>query len=186
MLGMNDLKPGSIIEIKGDPHEVLEAHHSKVARRQAVTQTKIRNLISGKVLTQTFQQSDKIPEANIDIIEAVFKYRTRDEFFFIDKKGKKIGLKVDILGDKINYLKEDVSVKMSVFEEKIISIELPIKISFIVKEAPPGEKGNTAQGGTKDVILETGVKLKTPFFVKEGDNVEVNTQTGEYARRVNN
>lgn len=184
MLRMNDLKPGVVIEINGDPYEVLEAHHSKVARRQAVMQTKIRNLISNKVLTQTFQQSDKIHKANINVFKAIFKYRTKNEFFFIDEKNKKIGLGVDILGDKINYLKEAVSVKISVFEDEIISVGLPIKITFTVKEAPPGEKGNTAQGGTKDVILETGVKLKTPLFVKKGDSVEVNTQTGEYVRRI--
>jgi elongation factor P len=184
MLSMNDLKTGVVIELSGEPFQVLESHHVKIAQRRPVMQTKLRSLKTGKVLAQTFQQSDKIPEADIEKIEAGFSYRTRTEFFFTTKDGKKFGVTEGALGDKSGYLTKDLPVELLMFEEEPLSVELPIKISLRVKDAPPGAKGNTVQGGLKDVTLETGAVVKTPLFVKEGDIVEIDSRTGEYVRRV--
>ena len=185
MLSMNDLKPGVIIELDGEPYVVLESNHNKVAQRRPVMQTKIRNVITGKVRAETFQQSDNIREAGIERIKAKFIYRTRTDFFFQTDSGDKMGFKEDMLGDKTNYLKKDMAVDIFVFKEKPISVELPIKIVLEVKEAPPGHRGDTVQGGLKDVVLETGAIVKTPLFVETGDKIEIDTRTGSYVRRAN-
>lgn len=182
---MNSLKPGVVINIDGEPYEILESQHSKVARRQATTSAKLKSLTSGKVLTRTFQQSDKFEEADTEKVSATFKYRTREDFFFVGEKGEKFNFTQETLGDKIDYLKPGFEVRILLFEESPVSLELPVKVVLEVTDAPPSEKGDTAQGGTKEVELETGGKVKVPLFVKTGDKIEINTQTGEYSRRVN-
>lgn len=184
MLGMNDIKVGVVIVQNGEPFEVLSANHLKIAQRRPVMQTKIKSLKTGKVLSHTFQQSDKIPAAEVSKLSAVFKYRTRDEFFFVGDDGKKLGFSEAELGNKINYLKKDLVVKILLFEGSPLSLELPVKVVLEVKQSPPGERGDTAHGGTKGVIIETGGTVKTPLFIKEGDKIEINTQTGEYVRRL--
>ena len=188
---MNELKPGVIIELDGEPYIVLESNHNKVAQRRPVMQTKIRNVITGKVRAETFQQSDSIREAGIERLKAKFTYRTRNEFFFQTDEPStslgtgKIGFKEDMLEDKIGFLKKDMGVDIFVFKGKPISIDLPIKIILEVKEAPPGHRGDTVQGGLKDVVLETGAIVKTPLFVEAGDKIEIDTRTGSYTRRAN-
>ena len=185
MLSMNELKPGVIIELDGEPYIVLESNHNKVAQRRPVMQTKIRNIITGKVRAETFQQSDSIKEAGVERVKAKFLYRTRAEFFFQTDSGEKTGFSEDMLEDKTRYLKKDMSVDIFTFKEKPISVELPIKVTLEVKEAPPGHRGDTVQGGLKDVVLETGAIVKTPLFVETGDKIEIDTRTGSYVRRAN-
>jgi elongation factor P len=185
MLSMNELKPGVIIELDGEPYIVLESNHNKVAQRRPVMQTKIRNVITGKVRAETFQQSDSIREADIERLKAKFIYRTKNEFFFQTDSGEKISFKEDMLENKTGFLKKDMAVDIFSFKEKPISIELPIKIILEVKEAPPGHRGDTVQGGLKDVVLETGTVVKTPLFIETGDKIEIDTRTGSYTRRAN-
>ena len=184
MLGMNDLKPGTVIMFGDQPHQVLETHHIKMARGKPTTQTKLKNLISGNIINETFQQSDKIEPAEVERVETVFKYRTKDEFFFAASSGQKFSFSEQDLAEKINYLMPGLAVKILVFNEEPFSVELPVKVVLKVVEAPPGDRGNTAQGGTKDVLVETGGKIRTPLFVKSGDTIEVNTETGQYVRRM--
>ncbi len=183
MLSMNDLRPGVIIELDGDPYQILESNHNKVAQRRPVMQTKIRNLITGKVRAETFQQSDKIQGADIERVKTKFIYRTKDEFFFQADSGEKFNFKEDVLEEKIGFLKKDMLVDIFVFKEKPISIELPIKVVLEVKDAPPAARGDTVQGALKDAILETGAEIKVPLFIESGDKIEVDTRTGAYARR---
>lgn len=191
MLSMNDLKPGVVIDLEGEPYEVLESNHNKVAQRRPVMQTKIRNVITGKVRAQTFQQSDNIREANIERAVSKFIYRTKDEFFFQTDSGgpstavgaRKFGFKEDMLGDKIGYLKKDMPVEIYLFKQKPISVKLPIKVVLEVKDAPPAARGDTVQGALKDAVMETGITVKVPLFVEVGQKIEVDTRTGEYARR---
>lgn len=181
---MNDLKPGTLIELDGEPYQVLESNHNKVAQRRPVMQTKIKNIITGKVRAETFQQSDKIAEADIERVKAKFIYRTRDQFFFQSDDGEKMNLNEDLLGEKTSYLKKDMPVEIFIFDGKPISVELPIKIVLEVKDAPPAAKGDTVQNALKDVTVETGAVVKTPMFVETGDKIEIDTRTGQYIRRV--
>lgn len=184
MLSMNDLKPGVLIDLAGEPYQVLESNFNKVAQRRPVMQTKIRHVITGKVRAETFQQSDRIQEANIERTKTKFTYRTRDEFFFQADSGKKFNFKENMLEDKIGYLKKDMPVDIFVFKEKPISIELPIKVVLEIKDAPPATRGDTVQGALKDAVLETGAKIKVPLFIEAGEKIEVDTRTGTYVRRV--
>lgn len=183
MLSMNDLKPGVLIDLAGEPYQVLESNFNKVAQRRPVMQTKIRNVITGKVRAETFQQSDSIKEAEIERLKAKFIYRTRDEFFFQTDDGQKMGFKEDILEEKIGYLKKDMPVEIFTFKGKPISVELPIKVILEIKDAPPASRGDTVQGALKDAVLETGVEIKVPLFIEAGEKIEVDTRTGTYVRR---
>ena len=182
---MNDLKQGIYFILDSQPFEILEARHLKMQQRRPVMQTRIKNLISGKTIEKNFQQSDYFEEADIQKKKVKFLYGHRGEFWFseIDDPARfKLG--EDILKDYTRFLKPNTIIDALVFNKKIINIELPVKMDFKVIEAPPSTRGNTAQGGTKQVKLETGAAVNVPLFIEEGDVVRINTQTGEYAERV--
>ena len=186
MLAHTDLKKGVLIILDGQPCEVLEANFIKKAQRRPTVQTRIKNLITGSVLERSFQQGDVFEEAEISKLKAKFLYSHRDRFFFCEEANpsKRFELGPDQIGEQAKFLKQNQPIEALIFEEKIIGLRIPIKVCLMVKEAPPGVQGDRAQGGTKAVTLETGVVVNVPLFVKEGDIIEVNTDTGEYTRRV--
>ncbi|MEK7203742.1 MAG: elongation factor P [Patescibacteria group bacterium] len=186
MLGMNDLRIGIFFILEGQPFEVLYSQHLKMQQRRPVMQTKIKNLITGKVIERNFQQSDYFEEADIQKKEVKFLYSHRNEFWFseTDDLSERFKLEQNIIGELGKFLKPDTLISALLFNDKIINIELPVKIDFKVIEAPPSTRGNTAQGGTKQVKLETGATINTPLFIEEGDIIRINTQTGEYTERI--
>lgn len=149
-------------------------------------QTKLKSLITGNALERNFHQGDVFEEAELSKLSSKFLYNHRDRYFFceMENPSKRFDLGKEILGNQANFLKPNEIVDAIIFNDKIISISLPIKTSLKVTEAPPGVKGDSAQGGTKIVTLETGVQVSVPLFVEEGDVIEVNTETGQYTRRV--
>ncbi len=185
-LAYNDLKVGIIFVKDGEPFKVLEYSFLQKQQRKPVVQLKIKNLITGKVQDFTVHQNESFEEAEIEIIPVTFIYHHRGQYWFkeINKPSNRFYLNEEILGENIKYLKPEMEVKALKFKEKIINIELPIKVDLKVIEAPPGIKGDTAQGGTKIVTLETGAKIAVPLFINEGDIIKVNTETGEYIERV--
>ncbi|MGC9046569.1 MAG: elongation factor P [Minisyncoccia bacterium] len=187
MLSYNELKVGTIFIKDGDPYEVLEYNFIRMQQRKPVAQLKIKNLITGKLLNFTAHQNDSFKEAEIEHIPVKFLYHNRGQYWFCEKDNpkKRFFLTAEILQNKQNYLKENIELKAIKFNEKIINIELPIKIDLKVIEAPPAIKGDTAQGGSKTVILETGAKINAPLFINEGDIIKINTETGEYVERIN-
>lgn len=186
MLGPNDLKPGIFFVYEGQPYQVLETHHLKMQQRRPVVQTKMRNLLNGKQYERNFAQSDLFKEADIEKQTAKFLYAHRDEYWFseLDDPAKRFKLSEQLLAGSKQFLKLNTEVEALLFNGRIIAVELPVKMDFKVVEAPPAIRGNTAQGGVKSVKLETGVMINVPLFVKEGDIIRVNTQTGEYTERV--
>jgi len=186
MLSFSDLKKGTLFIVDGQPYEVLEYNFMRMQQRKPVAQTKIKNLISGKVTSQTFHQSDSLKEAKIEKDEIKFIYENRGEYWFCDPEdpSKRFALDEKIMGDVAKFLKKDLLVTAYKFNEQIINIKLPIKIDYTVKEAPPAVKGDTAQGGNKMIILANGLEIGTPLFIEQGDIVRVNTETGEYTERV--
>jgi len=185
MLNYNELKPGAIFILEGQPYEVLEFDFLRMQQRKPVAQTKIKNLITGKIINRNFQHTDNFQEAEIDYKNAKFLYAHRDKFVFseINNPPARFEIPQEIIGEKSKFLKPNSEVELTVFEEKIINLHLPIKMNFKVTEAPPSIRGNTAQGGTKQVKIETGAFVAAPLFVEEGDVIEVNTETGEYTGR---
>lgn len=186
MLSYTELKKGVVFIYEGHPYEVLEAHFLRMQQRKAVVQTKIRNLITGKVLDRNWQPSDEFEEAEVLKKNAIFIYVNRGEYWFHEEGNPKnrFALSAELIGTPAQFLKPNTKVLSFVFNDKVIKIQLPIKMEFKVVEAPPAIRGNTAQGGTKVVELEGGAKVNAPLFVEEGDMIRVNTETGEYVERV--
>ncbi len=185
-LAYTDLTKGILFIMDGAPYEVLESHFLRMQQRKAVVQTRIRNLITGKILDRNFQPSDSFEEAEIERKPAMFIYANRGEFWFHEDGNPKnrFSLAAEIVGEPGKFLKPNTKVTTFVFNGAVIKMDVPIKMEFKVTEAPPSIRGNTAQGGTKQVTIEGGAKINVPLFVNEGETIRVNTQTGEYVERV--
>jgi len=190
MLKYNEIKQRSYIILDGEPYEVISSHVSRKQANKPVNQTKLKSLVSGKVIEKSFHQSEKVSEADMSTREIIYLYNNHDEYWFSEKNdpSKRFTLPKDVVGNEIIFVKEKTPVGALIFdndnEKKIIGIKVPLKVELLVAEAPPGIKGNTAQGGTKQVVLETGATVTTPLFINEGDIVRINTGTREYAERV--
>lgn len=184
MLSLADIKTGKTILLNNDPFAVLYHEHSKTGRAGAVLRTKIKNLRTGSVIEKTFQGYDKVEDAEIIKSKAQYLYREGDLFHFMDSATyDQFSLEKSVIGDAPQYLIEGTEVDIVNFDGQAINIELPIKMTLTVSEAPPGLKGDTASGGDKVVTLETGARVTTPLFVKTGDKIIVNTTTGTYVSR---
>ncbi len=186
MTSYSQLTKGVRIILDGQPHEIIEAASSFKGRGHSVLQTKLKNLRTGNVVAQTFHPSDSFEEAEVDKQEAKFIYSHKDRYVFAEKDNpsKRFELSQEQVGDKGRFLSANQIVDILVFKEEVINIVLPIKVELKVTEAPPGEKGNRAESGNKIVTLETGAKINAPLFISQGDVIEINTETGEYIRRV--
>ena len=165
---------------------VLETHHLKMQQRRPVVQTKMRNLLNGKVLERNFAQSDTFEPADIRKEEVKFLYGHRDEYWFADPKNpaKRFQLKKELIGDAVAFLKSNTILEALLFNDEVVSVELPVKMEFKVTEAPPAIRGDTAQGGVKQIKIDTGATINAPLFIEEGDIIRINTETGEYVERV--
>lgn len=186
MLSYFDLRKGVKFILEGQPYEVLEFQQIYKAQDMVVARTKIRNLISGKVLEKTFHQGDTFEEAELEKIEVKFLYSHRGRFGFCEAQNprNRFELTEEQIGKGAKFLKANQVLTGIKFQEKIINIVLPIKVQLKVIEAPPGVKGERAQAGTKPVTLESGAIVNVPLFIESSDIIEVNTETGEYVRRI--
>jgi elongation factor P len=184
MLSISDIKTGKNIILNGTPFVVLYHEHSKTGRAGSVLRTRLKNLSNGTVLEKTFQGSEMSEEADITKTKAQYTYKEGENYNFMDSESyEQFTLSKEALGDNIDYLKEGTEVLILNFNDNPINIELPIKIKLKVVEAPPGIKGNTVSTGGKVVTLETGLKISTPLFIKENDEIIINTEKGEYVSR---
>ena len=182
MLTYNDLKAGTIFTLDGEPYEVLEYEFLRMQQRKPVAKTKILNLLNGKIVERNFHQNENFEEAEIDRVPVKYLYNHKDQFWFSakDNPANRFVLGEATLGSKSRFMKPNTEVTALKWGEKIISIQIPIKIDLKVKEAPPGIKGDTAQGGSKVAILETDAKVDVPLFVNTGDIIRINSETGKY------
>lgn len=188
MLSYFNLRKGVEFILEGEPYEVLEFNQMKKAQREGIAQIKIKNLITGKVFERNFHEGENFEEAEIEKIEVKFLYSHRGKFIFCESKQGSTSLRFELteeqIGESVRFFKPNQILAGFVFKGRVINVSLPIKIELKVKEAPPGIKGDRAQGGTKIVTLETGAKINTPLFIEEGDMIEVNTESGQYTRRL--
>lgn len=184
MLNLTDIKTGRRILWQGEPYSVLEYQHSFLGRGGAVMRTKLKNLLTGAIIDYTFQDKDKIDEAVIETATAQYLYHEGTEYWFMDMENyDQFALSAEVLGSAPQYLVEGTEVAIVKWEGKPLSVDLPIKMTLTVTDAPPGIKGDTASGGDKVVTLETGLQITTPLFIKSGDRVIVNTEKGSYVSR---
>jgi len=185
MLTHTDLRKGTRFIYEGQPWEVIDALLVKMAQRRPVVQTKIRNLINGSVQERNFQQGDVFEEAELVRKTIKFLYSNKGQYFFCEENdpSKRFFFTEEQLGKQAKFFKPNSLVEGIVFGDNMINVVSPIKVQLKVKEAPPGIKGDRAQGGTKGVILESGAEIQVPLFIEEGDVIEVNTELGEYVKR---
>lgn len=184
MLNINEIKNGKNILWNDEPFVVLSSQHSKTGRAGAVLRTKLKNLITGALIDKTFQGSDKVDEADISKTKAQYLYKDENGYNFMDTTSyDQFSLPADVIGNLSLYMIEGMEVTVSNFNSLPVNIDLPVKVTLKVIDAPPGIKGDTASSGDKLVTLETGAKVTTPLFVETGNSIIVNTETGTYVSR---
>jgi len=191
MLEYNQIKPGKIIVFNGEPYTVLSSHVFRKQQRKPVNQTKLKNLITEKVIENSFGSSEKVKEAMVEKKHVTYLFhkfnrqQNAEEYWFssVENRGDRFSLNVENIGDSLPFLKENEEIDIILFGNTTIGVELPIKITLEVTEAPPNIKGSTASGGDKQVTLETGATVIVPMFIETGEKIVINTQTGEYVER---
>jgi len=186
MLSYFDLRKGVRFILEGQPYEVLDFKQIGKAQDVVVARVKIKNLATGKIIEKNFHQNDTFEEAEIEKVAVKFIFQKRGKYNFceVDDPSKRFEIGEEKIGEGAKFLKPGMILEGLKFGDKIINVSLPIKVKLKVIEAPPGIKGDRSQPGTKQVILETGAKINVPLFIEAGDIIEVNTETGEYVRRV--
>lgn len=182
MLTINDLRAGAYLTYSGDPYVVLKHSFIKMAQSKGIMRVTLRNLRTGQVLEETFKGQEKIEEADIRRAKANYLYAEGDNYYFMDQESyDQFFVTSHQLGDQQRYLTENLPVEVLYYNDAPIYVELPKKITGTVAEAPPGIRGDTAQGSvTKKVTLDSGLVVDVPLFIKQGDVLEINTETGKY------
>jgi elongation factor P len=187
LIGANELKRKMLIEVDDQPYTVVEVFFASPTARGAATmvRTKLRHLLTGAVLEKSFKSSEKFSEPDVQLTPASFLYADGEGSHFMDETTYEQFVFTDeAVGDDRSYLKEGMSVQVLKYNGAAISLQLPQYVELTVTSAEPGMRGDTAAGGaTKQATLETGLSVRVPLFIKEGEVVRVNTQTGEVAGR---
>ena len=184
MYSINDLKTGTTFEYDNIPFVVLDYQHSKMGRGGAVLRTKLKNLLTNAVIQRTFQGSDKFTEVRIERKKVQYLYRDNDRYFFMNQDDyNQFDLSAEDLGATVNFLKDGEIAQFQYYKGQPINIDLPVKLVFEVTEAGEGIKGDTVSAATKPVIIETGLSVNVPMFIKQGDKIRIDTRTGEYVER---
>jgi len=185
MLSANDLRNGTIFVHEKAPWVVLKYQSKVKGRGRGRVVVRVKNLKNKSVREFTFQSSEKFEEAEIERIKAEFLFRTREEAVFLVNKEKEF-LDLGILGDQVNFLMKGMGVWLVKFEGKLVDVALPATVNLRIKETDPGVRGNSASSASniyKAAVLETGLSVKVPLFVKQGEKVVISTETGEYKGR---
>ncbi|ADI01194.1 MULTISPECIES: elongation factor P [Syntrophothermus] len=185
MISVNDFRTGLTIEVEGDVWQVVEFQHVKPGKGAAFVRAKMKNIRSGAVIERTFRAGEKVPRARLDKREMQYLYNDGEDYIFMDTQSyDQISLSKDQIGDGIKYLKEQMVIQVLLYQGQILGVEMPNFVELEVVETEPGIKGDTATGGTKSAVLETGATVQVPLFVNVGDRVRIDTRTGEYIERV--
>lgn len=182
---ITDLKVGYVVKHDSEPYVILTNSFMRTAQRKPVMRTKLRSLISGRVMEKTYTAGEAFEMADIQRTKAQYLYKDQSDAYFMDMQNfEQFPISLEILGDRINFLKEGEETVVTRYEEKPINIELPPKVNLKIVETTPGLRGDTAQGGTKPAKLETGLTIQVPLFINDGETVRINTETCEYVERV--
>ncbi|XP_078436585.1 elongation factor P (EF-P) family protein isoform X2 [Wolffia australiana] len=183
-LSSNDIKVGVNVEVDGAPWRVLEFLHVKPGKGAAFVRTKMRNYVTGNVVEKTFRAGSTLSEANVSKETKQYTYKDGDQFVFMDLSSyEEARLNEKDVGDKVKWLKEGMDCILLSWNGRVIDFELPITVKLAVVEVDPGLRGDTAQGGSKPATLDTGAVVNVPLFVNVGDEIMVDTRTGQYMSR---
>lgn len=185
MLDISQVKLGAVVKYNGVPYTIVQAAQKQVGRGGSIKNLRMKNLIDGSVLEKTIKGNEKMEEADLERSKATYLYKEGGEVYFMHTETfEQFSIDEESVGDAINFLKDGTEVSVLYFEGKPVAVQVPVKVELLVTEAAPGVKGDTAGTATKQITLETGHIINAPLFVKEGDIVRVNTETGEYLERV--
>jgi elongation factor P len=187
LIGANELKKKLLIEIEGQPYAVLDVFFATPTARGASTmvRTRLKNLLNGSVHEKSFRTSEKFPEPDVQLASVSFLYSDGDGFHFMDQATyEQFTLSAESIGEDRWYLKDGLILDIFKYNDQAVSLQLPQYVELVVTSTEPGIRGDTASGGaTKPATLETGLEVRVPLFMREGEVVRVNTQTGEVAGR---
>jgi len=185
MIDVNDLRKGVTFTLDNQLFKVLEYSHNKPGRGNATIRTKLYNLKTGAIIERTFQSGDRVQDIRLDHHQVQYLYKDSDLYYFMDNETyEQTPLTAQALGETVNYLKENLEVKLTFYDGQPLDVELPTAVELKVVESEPGVRGDTATGATKLATTETGLKAQVPLFVNVGDTIKVDTRTGAYLTRV--
>jgi len=186
VLSYNEISIKKVIIFNDEPYLVLSSHVFRKQKRKPVNNTKLKSLISGRVVESTFHMNETAEEAELENKSITFIYRKGDEYWFhaTGKPAERFVLENDVVGDQGKFIKERSELDALVFNENIIGVKIPIKIELKVTETVDAVKGNTSGGALKEAKLETGATVMVPMFINQGDIIAINTESGDYSERI--
>lgn len=184
MINVNDIKNGMTIMIDGQIYQVVEFLHVKPGKGSAFMKTKLRNMRTGGIVEKTFNTNVKFEKANINKQNVQYLYNTGDTYFFMNMDNyEQLELSAEQIGDNKNFLIENMNVYVILYEGELLGIDLPDKVELEVTETEPAVRGNTTNNALKDATLETGLVVKVPMFIEQGEKILVTTADGKYSSR---
>lgn len=185
MIATSDFRKGARIEYKGAPHEIIDYQHHKMGRGGAIIRTKLKNLITGSIFDDSFKGGEKFNIPNLEERKMQYLYNDGDHYHFMDNESyEQVPLTSEQLGEAKKFLKENMEAKMLFYSGAPIAVEVPMFVELAIVKTDPGFKGDTASGGSKPATLESGITVKVPFHLNEGDIIKIDTRTSEYIERV--
>jgi elongation factor P len=184
MISSNDFRTGLTIQIDGDIYQIVEFQHVKPGKGAAFVRTKIKNVKTGAVVERKFNAGEKVAKARLDRREMQYLYKDGEQYVVMDNESyEQITLTESQIGDEVKWLKENMNLGILLHNNEVIGVDLPNTVVLRVIETEPGVRGDTAQGGTKSAVVETGATIQVPFFINEGDELVIDTRTGLYVSR---
>lgn len=184
MISSNDFRPGVTIVLDGSPWRVVEFLHVKPGKGSAFVRTKLKNAQTGNVVERTFRAGETVPQANLEKLTMQHTYKEGDEYVFMDMETfEEARLNATQIGDQVKYLKEEMEVNVVFWDKNVLSVELPNTVVLKVVETDPGVKGDTATGGSKPAIVETGAQVMVPLFISIGEKIKIDTRDDKYLGR---
>ena len=184
MISTNEFKTNVTVTIDGDPWQVVEFQHVKPGKGAAFVRAKMRNMSTGAVVERTFNAGERLPKARIERRTMQYLYESDGMYVFMDNETyDQMELSKETLGSALNFLQENMDVKIMSYENRVLGVDLPNTVNLTVVETEPGIKGDTATGGSKNATMNTGYVVKVPLFINEGDVLAIDTRTGDYISR---
>jgi elongation factor P len=185
MYSTAEFKKGLKLELDGSPYVIVEFQHVKPGKGGAFVRTKLKNLLTGRVLDQTFRSGERVKKPDLMERDMQYLYREGDRYCMMDNETyEQIMLTPEQVGDARVWLTENLNVKVLFFNQQPVAVDQPLFVELMVAQTEPGVRGDTATGGTKPATLESGAVIQVPLFINEGDRVKVDTRTGSYIERV--
>ena len=186
MISSNDFRTGVTVELDGSVWRVVEFLHVKPGKGSAFVRTKLKNVQTGNTVERTFRAGETVPQANIEKRTMQHTYKEGDEYVFMDMETyEETRMNGESLGNRTNFLKEEMEVNVLFWDEQVLEIELPTSVVLEITDTDPGVKGDTATGGTKPATVETGAQVMVPLFISIGEKIKVDTRDGSYLGREN-